>query len=157
MMEAMSRATLLATMLIGCTHHRPARDVRELVGEELIVETTDLRKQDATLVSDGTELSFRTRSGELIGFGNLSRVIEIRRGRGALEGGAIGAGVGIVGGAILGYAGGGDPPSERGDAGGPITTAGQYAFIGAIVFGVLGGALGLVGGYAYGSHFVYAP
>lgn len=151
------RALFVLSGLSACNHHAPMRDVHELANHRVTIETSRHLELEAIAIESNTVegMTFQTDSGTSVGLSDVATVTDIRRGRGALEGGAIGAGLGIVGGIALGYAGGGDPPCERGDACGPITTAGQYAFIGAVVFGALGGALGLVVGYARGSHFVY--
>lgn len=100
----------LALVITACTHHAPVAEVGEVRGD-VTVETTDHQEIDAvaSAAPDGSVV-LHTLDHRVIDVGYIKELRDEHTLRGAFEGGAIGAGIGIVGGAILGYAGG-DAPS----------------------------------------------
>lgn len=83
----------------------------------------------------------------------------VSRGRGALEGLAVGVVAGVIVGGVGGYVQGDDPPEgptvECAVIGDCSYTAGEKAVFGALIGASLGGAAGLAIGYATGSKDVY--
>ena len=146
----------LVVLLVGgaCTHHRPVTQVSALAGKDVTVETTNGARVSVTAEQTPAGLSFRTGTG-YVAPQVVARVVERRRGRGALEGFGIGLGLGFVTGAIAGYAKGDDD-----DCGGQehcvVWTAKTKAFTFGMTLGILGGGFGFVIGLLRGSHFVYS-
>ncbi len=139
-------------LIAACTHHAPVAEVGEVRGD-VTVETTDHREIDAVASAgaDGS-LALRTIDNRPIDLGYVKELRDEHTLRGALEGGGIGAGIGILGGAILGYAGGDDPECDHCYF---ATSAKGKAMIGAVVFGVIGGLIGLAVGTVHGSTTIY--
>ena len=144
----------LVLLVAGCTHHRPLRDATEVRGDVTIV-TFDQRYLPATAIETPTGTAFRAVNGEVYEMGQVARVIDKRHARGAAEGFGIGGGLGVAGGVVLGLAGGDDPPCEDGRWCLFNMSASEKAVFAGIVFGVLGGAIGLATGAMRGSRFVY--
>jgi len=101
------------------------------------------------LVTDS--VSWYSPSGELqqVARDEVETVVLIDRGRGVLEGFGIGIVVGGVLGAIMGYAGGDDPPGYM------SFSAEENAVIGGTFFGLLGGIVGIIIGAGRGHQNVY--
>jgi hypothetical protein len=129
----------------GCFHERPMAELDGRVGERVRVETTDGAKLEATVEdsADGPALYGAT---GYIDRAKVARVVEVRRGRGALEGLITGALVGGVGGAVVGYAIGDDALIGRE---GVALSLGVMAGVGL-------GALGTLAGVVIGSEYVYS-
>jgi len=154
----MRSALLVATVgfVGGCTHHRPLTELSEVVGGELTVETTSHQRIDARAYPSADGVQITNEDRQPIATGEIDEVTEIKRGRGALEGGGIGALGGIAAGVILGFAAGDDPCDENVERDCYYAfTAGQNAMIFGIIFGGLGGLGGLVVGAIIGSRDVY--
>ena len=146
------RFALLALLLAACTHHRPIHAAYEVEGD-VTLETFDGREVDATAMQTPNGTVFRTRTGEIVELGSVLRVTDTRRLRGAAEGLGIGAGIGALGGIILGFADGSDPPCDECWFN---MTAGEKATLAGIAFGIVGGAIGLGAGAILGSQFDYS-
>jgi hypothetical protein len=151
------RAVLpLALTLAACTHERPITELHEVTGKWVIVETTDHQTVDAVAVAASDGVTF-TNDTVLLGPGQVAKVTEIRRGRGAAEGAGIGFVSGAAIGAALGFADGDDTcESSGGEWCLFVFTAGEKAIMGGIVIGTIGGLVGLVVGAASGSKYVYS-
>ena len=144
-----------AAALAGCTYHRRIQDVHEVAGKVVTVETYDGASIDVRAEPAFDGLTFRTYDGRVVLAGEVARVVDRRRGRGALEGFGVGAAIGIVGGVAAGIASGDDVCEHEGHC--LLTfSAADKAFLGAIFFGALGGGVGAVVGAVRGSHFVYS-
>lgn len=150
----MRLALVFAVALVACSHHRPLRDAYEVRGD-VTIQTFDGRLLEATAAETPNGTVFRTRTGELFDPGSVVRVTDKRILRGAAEGLGIGAGIGALGGIVLGLADGDDPPCQDGSWCLFHMTAGEKAAAGGIVFGALGGLVGLAAGAIVGSQFVY--
>jgi hypothetical protein len=146
------KATAAVTVLVtACTHHRPLREAYEVTGEAT-VETLDHQSVQVTSVETPTGTVFQSAGGQLVDLGNVTKITDERSLRGAVEGLGIGAGLGILAGGIIGYSGGDDPPCDECWF---QQSAESKAALGAIVFGVIGGFIGLASGAVHGSHFIY--
>src|SRR6185503_15868448 len=150
----MMRASVVV-LVAACTHHRPIADVSAVAGDDVTVETYGGESIDVKAEQAPDGLTFRTYGGGYIMPGNVARVVETRNAQGALEGLGIGALVGVVGGAALGYADGDDVCENEGHC---ILTfsAVDKATIGAVVFGVIGGGIGGAIGLIRGSRYIYS-
>lgn len=164
------RLLLLATLLFfvtGCTHQRAVMPTEA----ESVVELNKRAGQHAVTVTlaDGTvyfgralQMAPDSTSWLMIDSHEVKSVatsevvvIEIRnRGRGALEGLAMGAVAGSASGAVLSLIDGDDPPCDNGWFCLSLT-AGEKAQLFGIAFGVIGGLGGLVKGAVKGSRDVY--
>ena len=144
----------LVLLAAACTHHRPLRDAHEVRGDVTIV-TFDQRYLPATAIATPTGTVFRAVTGDVYELGEVARVLDRRHLRGAAEGFGIGGGIGVAGGVVLGLASGDDPPCEDGRWCLFNMSAGEKAVFGGIVFGMLGGVIGLASGALRGSRFIY--
>lgn len=148
------RALVLAALAVsGCTHHPAIGDGRALIGARVRVEVNQGAEEEGVVVADRDGITVSTGSGD-VSLWQTYKVTAVKRGRGALEG--LGLGIVIAGGtgALIGLASGDDecdPDRECFLA----FTAGEKAVITGVVFGSLGGLLGLLVGVAFGSRDVY--
>jgi hypothetical protein len=151
------RAVLpLALTLAACTHERPITELHEVTGNWVVVETYDHQTVDAVAVAASDGVTF-TNDTVLLGPGQVAKVTEIRRGRGAAEGAGIGFVAGAAVGAALGFADGDDECDENGHGWCILVfSAGEKAILGGFVLGTIGSLVGLVVGVATGSKFVYS-
>jgi hypothetical protein len=145
------RFALVILLLAACTHHRPLRHAYEVSGD-VTIETFDGRILDATAMDTPTGTVFRTARGDVLEPGNVVRVTDTRRLRGAAEGLGIGAGAGVLIGVALGLASGSDPPCEECWFN---MTAGEKAAFAGVGLGIVGAGIGLLSGAILGSNFVY--
>lgn len=141
----------------GCTHQRRLTHVGELANmDELEVTGNDGRTDDVEGFAErGGEYALRTEGGGIIQYADIKQVVEIRRGRGALEGFGIGALIGGGTGIILGLASGDDTCENEGHCWFTLSAEGK-AILGGIFLGGTAGLLGLVVGAMRGSRFVYS-
>jgi hypothetical protein len=137
----------------SCTQHRPLADVAQLsLTTSVVVEERAHIELHGTPMRTYEGIVLRTARGD-IPLDQVTRVTEIRRGRGALEGLGIGALVGMGTGAIIGFAEGDDDCSSC------VVrfSAGDKAVFGGLVIGTLGAGIGLLAGALRGSRIVYEP
>jgi hypothetical protein len=145
--------TIVVALATACTHHKPGSSLHEAAGREVVIEAAgheQIAYVDVTPL--GTVL--RAPDGQIIPLAGGERVVDVQRGRGALLGLGIGFLAGALGGAVAGLASGDDPPCE----GYCLLTlsAGGKAVIGGVMFGSLGGLIGIVVGAGRGSRVVYS-
>ena len=143
-----------AVLGTACTHTQTLNHVNELAGgAEVTVDIAGYGEIDATTVPTARGMAFRANDGgDFLDPAAMTRVTEVRRGRGALEGFLIGAGISAATFAMLGYADGDDECT-----GFCLWTmsAGDKAALGAVLGGISGGFIGLIVGAVRGSRFVY--
>jgi hypothetical protein len=149
----------IAAMLSACTHHRKLGDMADVAGHDVYVtSTTDgLEERGQVLRSpDGSGYAVYTPRGVLYP-GNVKKVVRVRHSIGALEGLGLGFGAGALAGAVIGFADGDDVcDSSRGeDFCYYDNTAGEKAVLLGVVFGALGGLIGVAVGGLRGSRYVY--
>jgi hypothetical protein len=152
-MEVM-RLLLVGLSLAACTHERPLSTLHHLAGERVTLEILNGLDVEAHVEQTADGVAYRSETG-YVPAANVTRVIEKRRGRGALEGLGIGALIGAASGAIIGFADGDDVCPETGWCLFQFT-AGEKAFMAGTFLGGLGAGLGAVIGLVHGSHFVYS-
>jgi hypothetical protein len=150
------RAPILASLAVAasCTHSQTIGDGRALVGSRVVVEATPGVEQEGVVVQDANGITVSTVSGDLA-LWNVHSITEVKRARGALEGLGLGILIGGGGGVLLGLADGDDvcEPDARDCY--YNDTAGEKAAILGVLFGGLGGIIGLVAGALRGSRDVY--
>jgi len=160
---------LVSLALVGCAHVHPAnprtpevdleRINADLAGRMVLLRLSDgseLMAQDVRVAADSIHLRRRTvplasspgwtRAVAALPISDVLAIEVTRRGRGALEGGLMGLGVG----ALLGVAIGGSWYRE-----GVPPSLGESRVIGSVIFGALGGASGVAVGAGIGSTDVY--
>ena len=157
MLRAVAAVAALGVTVTACTHQRDLRTLPDKAGKEVKVETRSGAELVAHVDVTPAVYGLRLPDGQVVPFEQVSKVVAVDRGRGALEGlglGAlIGAGVGVIG----GFASGDDECDEDGGDWCILTfTAEQKAVLLGLVFGGLGGMVGLVAGAVRGSHDVYS-
>ena len=144
---------LACAVLAACTHTQTLNHVNELGGgEEVTVEISGYGEVESTTVPTARGMAFRANEGDFLDTAQVTRVTQVRRGRGALEGLLLGAGIAGTTFAMLGYASGDDECT-----GFCLFTmsASDKAIFGAFVGGITGGLFGIVIGAIRGSHYVY--
>jgi hypothetical protein len=149
------RTPILASLAVvtSCTHTQAIGDGRDLVGSRVIVEVTPGVEVDGVVVQGATGVQIEASNGTH-SLWEVNKVTEVKALRGALEGLGIGSLIGLVGGAVIGFADGDDecdPNQECFLA----FTAGEKAAITGVVFGGFGALIGLVAGALRGSRDVY--
>jgi hypothetical protein len=143
---------VVSVCLAACTHRGSITQTGSLDGETVTVEMSNGAAVEATVevVASGTVL--HTEDGVDMALADASKVTEIRRGRGALEGLGIGVLLGGAAGAAIGYADGDD------ECTGLClfkTSAAEKAVVAGVFVGTIGGLIGLLVGVARGSRDVY--
>jgi hypothetical protein len=148
------RALLAVVLVAACTHSYPITDAYELEGEHVTVETHSNESIEVVVEPAPDGVAFRSQTG-YVSIADVARVVDKRRGRGALEGLGIGLLIGAAGGAIVGYADGDDECPPEGWC--ILTfTAGEKALLGGMFFGGVGGLVGGVIGLVRGSRVEYS-
>lgn len=150
------RAVLVGLPLVvtACTHERPITELHRVAGKRVTVETYNHEDIQAVAIRAPDGVTFANDAGVLPPT-SVSRVIERRHGRGALEGAGIGFAIGAVAGAVLGLADGDDECPDTGWCF-FVFSAEEKAVLGGATFGSIGGLVGLVVGAVSGSQFVYS-
>lgn len=144
-----------AALLTACTHHRtlPQAFTDVEVGRWVTIRTTTGATLSAITVQTMGGVGYQEEGAGMIDPSTIASVADDRSLRAAGEGFLIGAGAGIVGGAIAGFADGDDPPCDEWCF--FNMTAGQKAVLLGVVFGSLGGLIGIAAGVVHGSEDVY--
>lgn len=156
-MDAGGTSLLLAcaaAAATACTHTQTLNHVNELPGgAEVTVELSGYGEVDAMTVPTARGMAFRAMDGgDFLDTAQVTKVEQVRHGRGALEGFLWGAGVTGLTAGMLGYASGDDECT--GFCLFTMTAEDKLAF-GLVVGGMVGGLFGVVIGGIRGSHFVY--
>jgi hypothetical protein len=140
--------------LVACTHTRSLHQVNEMnANVDVVVDIEGYGGVQSTTVPTTRGMAFRAYDGnDFLDPAQITRVTEVRRGRGALEGFLIGGGISATTFAILGYSAGDDECSSFCLF---TFTAGEKAAMGGILGGITGGLVGLLVGAVRGSRFVY--
>lgn len=138
--------------LAACTHRGSITNTDSLDGSTVLVEMSNGAEVKATVEILPAGARLHTEDGVDMNLTDASKVTEIRRGRGALEGFGIGFLIAGLGGAALGYADG-DNTCTGFCVFNP--TAEEKALIAGVFLGSLGGGVGLLVGLARGSRYVY--
>jgi hypothetical protein len=169
MLRGLLAVALVSLALVGCAHIHPAdprtsetdleRMNSDLAGRMVLLRLSDgseLVAQDVRVAADSVHLRRRTvplvsspgwtRAVAALPIADVRAIEVTRRGRGALEGGLMGLGVGVLLGVPIGgsWYREGVPPS-----------LGESMVVGSVIFGVLGGASGVALGVGIGSTDVY--
>jgi hypothetical protein len=140
---------------VGCASHRPVLEVHEVAGKEVEISVPGQPVQSAIAIQQVDGLLFRTQGGD-VPLESVTRVVEIKQRRGALQGMGIGLGIGVVSGVIIGFAAGDDEPCpDDGQLCLFNFTGADKAALAGILLGLLGAATGGVVGYTLGARDVY--
>jgi hypothetical protein len=138
--------------LAACTHRGSVSNTDSLDGSTVTVELSNGAEVKATVEVVTAGALLHTEDGVDMNLTDASKVTEIRRGRGALEGLGIGVLIGGAAGAAIGYADGDDTCTGfcvfR-------TSAEEKAVVAGIALGAVVGVVGLLVGVARGSRDVY--
>ena len=169
MLRGSLTVTLVSLMLVGCAHVYPANPGAPGVNLELVnsglagrmvllrlSDGSELMAQDVRVAADSIHLRRRTvplgsspgwtRAVAALPLSDVDAIEVTRRGRGALEGGLMGLGLG----AFLGIPIGGSWYRE-----GVPPSLGESRLIGIVIFGTLGGVSGAALGAGISSTDVY--
>lgn len=138
--------------LAACTHRGSITDTDSLHGSTVRVEMSNGAEVKATVEVQNVGTVLHTEDGVEMNLSDASKVTEIRRGRGALEGLGIGFLLGALTGAVLGYADG-DSMCTGFCVFNP--TAEEKALAAGVFMGTIGGGVGLLVGVMRGSRYVY--
>jgi hypothetical protein len=147
---AVVAAISLAAASGACTRHHHIATLQ--AGKTVTVETTDGAAVEATVVPHATEIVLADTTGRVVQTQHIAQVVDVRRGRGALDGALIGGLTGIAFGAVLGFAEGDD---QCGDICILRFSAEDKAALLGGMLGIVGGGAGAIVGAIAGSRDVY--
>ncbi len=128
---------------------RKKAHVRLADGRTLKVARLQVTRDSTSWLDSGT------RRFETVATADIKEIRFVKHGKGALEGLGGGLLMGAAFGAILGFAGGDDPPCQSGTWFCWRFTAGEKAAFGAVALGAVGGLLGVLTGAGVGSNETY--
>jgi hypothetical protein len=155
---------LVATLLLAACTHRYSIEMGNEIDHRPIVRKSEKGAVKVTLADGTRERAKKIRFGadsvswtdpltgnsRVLSHGEVQQFMTVSHGRGAIEGLGAGIGMGVALGLMWGVAEGNEAPGEFFSF-----TAGQYALVGALIFGSAGGIVGLPIGGIVGSHDVY--
>lgn len=149
------RLAAALVLVSACTHHRKMEHPAYFLGEDVTIEASGAELEGVVIAGPGHDYYVvRTERGD-IPFGGITKLTEEKTWLGALEGLGLGVAGGVAVGIITGFASGDDNTCDPGDHRCHDLTAGSKAVLGGVIFGALGGVLGLAVGTIRGSQFVY--
>ncbi len=122
-------------------------------GTSVTVETVDGADVEATVLPHTTDVVLADDGGRIIPIQHIARVVDVRRGRGALDGALIAGLSGAAIGAVLGFSAGDD--NCESDHCLLSFSATDKAYLAGFMLGSLGAASGLIIGALIGSRDVY--
>jgi len=150
------RTALFVVALAACTHHRDITEAHEASGD---VEVSGMYGQavKAEVVSSPGGVTFIDKtSGGIVPPDEIYKIEDTSHLMGAVQGLGIGFGIGLVGGALIGFSGGDDECEEDSHNGCFLSFSAEgKAMLLGVVLGVLGGGGGLIIGGLSGSTTVY--